>query len=416
MTTPAPLNQPLTVPGLRVEVLKVGTFRDMHGRDITVTRDDLTELATSYDTARYRAPVVIGHPKVEDNAWGVIERFEVDGDSLYAIEGQVDAQFSAFRDAGHYAERSLSYFLPDSPNNPTPGKKHAKHLGFLGGAAPAVPGLERLQGRQRVAALSAFDPEDTLVVSLSMRNDRRWGFSTAASMFSGLRDWVVETFGLDKADQVIPRWQIDSLREAAAPDPAETDSPAYFSQPAPAAAPAPAPQGQTMSNQQNQPNTVDLAAQETALAARELRIKEHEDRLAKDRADAARAEAVAFADGLIADGRLLPRSKTQVVELMLVLPAAEKPVAFASEDGAEQSKPAVQIFRELFAALPKHIDFAEKSGDAVPGENGAAVSFAAPPGVRVDTREMALHQKAIQYQQKNPGVGFLQAVDAVGGG
>ena len=413
MTTPAPLNQPLTVPGLRVEVLKVGTFRDMHGRDITVTRDDLTELATSYDTARYRAPVVIGHPKVEDNAWGVIERFEVDGDSLYAIEGQVDAQFSAFRDAGHYAERSLSYFLPDSPNNPTPGKKHAKHLGFLGGAAPAVPGLERLQGRQRVAALAAFDPDDTQVVSLSMRNDRRWGFATAASLFRRIRDWAIEQYGTEKADLIAPNWEIDSLRGASMPDDTASEA-TYFTQPAPAVAHAPAHQGQTMTNQQTQPKTVDLAAQETALAARELRIKEHEDRMAKERAEAARVEAVAFADSLIADGRLLPRRKAQVVELQLVLPK-EHDVEFAGEDGSEQKKPALQIFRDLFSALPKHIDFAEKSGDAVPGENGGPVDFAAAPGTQVDPNGLALLSKAQQYQIANPNATFLQAVKAVGG-
>ena len=388
MTTPAPLNQPLTVPGLRVEVLKVGKFRDMHGRDITVTRDDLTELATSYDTALYRAPVVIGHPTVEDNAWGVIERFEVDGDSLYAIEGQVDAQFAAFRDSGHYAERSLSYFLPDSRNNPTPGKKHAKHVGYLGGAAPAVPGLARLQGRQQVTALSAFDPDDMQVVSLSMRNDRRWGFSTAASMFSGLRDWVIETFGLDKADQVLPGWQIESLREASAPDPADADSPTLFSQPAPASAPAPAPQGQNMSNQSTQPTAVELAAQAQSLADREARIKAQEDRLEKDRAAAARADAVAFADGLVADGRLLPRSKAKVVELMLVLPADGQPVAFAGDDGAEQSKPAVEIFRELFSALPKHIDFAEKSG----GDSDAQIDFEDSNAIALAARDYVRDQ------------------------
>ncbi len=416
MNTPATFNLPLTVPGLRIEVLTVGTFLDMHGREVTITRDDLTELATSYDTARYRAPIVIGHPKVEDNAWGLIERFEVDGDSLYAIEGQVDAQFFAFRDAGYYGERSLSFFLPDSPNNPTPGKKHPKHLGFLGGAAPAVTGLERLQGRHSIAALSAFDPDDTHVVSLSMsmRNDRRWGFSTAASMFSGLRDWVIETFGLEKANQVIPDWQINSLREAATPDAADTDGPAYFSQPAPAVLPAPAPEGPTMNNPQNQPNAVDLAAQESALAARELRIKEHEDRMAKERADAARAEAVAFADGLIFDCRLKPAKKPQAIELMLLLSAAQ-PVAFAGEGGAAESKPAMEVFRDLLNELPPFISLAEKSGDAVPGENGGPVDFAAAPGTQVDPNGLALLSKAQQYQIANPNATFLQAVKAVGG-
>lgn len=404
MNTPATVTPPPTVPGIRVEVLRVGTFRDMHGRDIPITRDDLAELAESYDPARYRAPVVIGHPRLDDPAWGTIERFEVDGESLYAVEGHVDAQFAAFRDAGRYAERSLSFFLPDHPNNPTPGKKHPKHCGWLGGAAPAVPGLARLQGRDRLAALSAYDPNDQHVVALSMRNDRRWGFGTSASLFRRIRDWMIEQFGVEQADRVAPSWEIDSLRDAAAPD-NDADAPAYFSQPAPAATLAPVLQGPVM----NQPTqqTVDLAAQQTALAERERAIVERERKLARD-------EAVEFADGLIADGKLLPRNKSRVVELQLLLQAAQ-PVAFAGDDGSQQTKPAAEIFRELMESLPKQIEFAVKSGEAVPGEGGGAVEFAAPPGAEVDAAGLAIHAKALQYMQRNPGASYRQAVKASGG-
>lgn len=410
MNQPAAVNPPPTVPGLRVEVLKVGTFRDMHGRDIPITRDDLAELAASYDPGRYRAPVVIGHPKIEDCAWGVHERFEVDGDSLYAIEGPVDAQFAAFRDAGRFAERSLSFFLPDHPGNPTPGKKHVKHVGWLGAVPPAVTGLARLQGRDRVAALSAYDPNDQYVVALSMRNDRRWGFGTSASLFRRVRDWMIEQFGMEKADQVVPSWEIDSLREAAAPDP-EEDAPAYFSQPAPAT-PAPVHQGPAMS--QPNPQTVDLASQQAALAEREARVAAQEQKIAAAAATAARTSAVEFADSLVADGRLLPRNKSRVVELMLALPATQA-VAFAGDDGNQQTKPAAEIFRELMLALPKQIDLSQKSDTPVAGESGATVDFAAPPGAQVDPAGLAIHAKALQYMQRNPGATYLQAVKACGG-
>lgn len=400
----AAVTPPPTVPGLRVEVLKVGTFRDMHGRDIPITRDDLTELAASYDPGRYRAPVVIGHPRLDDPAWGTIERFEVEGDSLFAVEGHVDAQFAAFRDAGRYAERSLSFFLPDHPNNPTPGKKHPKHCGWLGGAAPAVPGLARLQGRDRLAALSAYDPNDQHVVALSMRNDRRWVFGLLASMFQRLREWRISTDGIEAADDVVRPWEIDSLREAAAPDP-ESDAPAYFSQPAPAVTPAPVHQGPAM-NQPNQQQSVDLAAQQTALADRERAIAERERKHA-------RGEAVEFADSLIKDGRLLPRNKSRVVELMLALPATQA-VAFSGDDGNQQSKSAGEIFRELMLALPKQIDFSQKSDVPVPGESAAAVAFSSPPGAHVDTSGLAQHEKALQYQRAHPGTAYLDAVRAVG--
>jgi hypothetical protein len=411
MNQPAAVTPPPTVPGLRVEVLKVGTFRDMHGRDIPITRDDLTELAASYDPGRYRAPVVIGHPRLDDPAWGTIERFEVEGDSLFAVEGHVDAQFAAFRDAGRFAERSLSFFLPDHPNNPTPGKKHPKHCGWLGGAAPAVPGLARLQGRDRLAALSAYDPNDQHVVALSMRNDRRWVFGLLASMFQRLREWRISTDGIEAADDVIRPWEIDSLREAAAPDP-EEDAPAYFSQPAPAVTPAPVHQGPAMSQPNQQ--TVDLAAQQAAVAEREARVAAQEQQMAAAAAAAARTSAVEFADALIADGRLLPRNKSRVVELMLAMPATQA-VAFAGDDGSQLTKPAAEIFRELMLSLPKQIDFAAKSDTPVAGESGAPVDFAAAPGAEVDPAGLAIHAKAQQYMQRNPGATYLQAVKACGG-
>ncbi|MBL8260927.1 MAG: hypothetical protein JNM58_00780 [Xanthomonadaceae bacterium] len=405
MNQPA-ITPPTSVPGQRVEVLKAGTWTDMHGRQVTITRDDLAEMASSYDPAVFRAPVVIGHPKLDAPAWGVHERFEVDGDSLYAVEGEVDAQFAAFRDAGRYSERSISFFPRNHPNNPTPGKLHPRHVGWLGAMPPAVTGLARLQGASP-AEFAGFDVRDG-IVELSMGSDMRWGMRAAARLFGRLREWVVEQVGMEKADQVIPSWDIESVHQAAI-----DDSPtANFSQPALATQAAPAHQG-TLMTQQNQNG--DQAARERALAHREEAIKAEETRLAALRADAARAEAVAFAGQLIADGRLLPRNKAQFVELWAALPPSTEPMSFAGDDGTQQSKPAVQMFRELFEGLPKHLDFAEHGASVVPGEQGAPVDFAAAPGVQVDSDRLALHAKAIQYQQQNPNATYVAAVKAVGG-
>jgi hypothetical protein len=408
MNQPA-ITPPTNVPGQRIEVLKAGTWTDMHGRPVKVTREDLAELASSYDPAVFRAPVVIGHPKLDAPAWGVHERFEVDGDSLYAVEGPVDAQFAAFRDAGRFGERSISFFPRNHPNNPTPGKLHPRHVGWLGATPPAVTGLARLQGAAP-AEFAGFDNGDG-VVELSMGSDMRWGMRAIASMFGRLRDWYVENHGVEKADQVVPSWDIDNVRQAGMAD--DDAHPANFSQPAPAAPPAPVHQGPAMTHTTQ--TTVDLAARERTLADREKAIKAEEDRLAALRAETARAEAIAFAGQLITDGRLLPRNKTQFVELMVALPPSTEPMSFAGDDGSQQSKPAVQMFRELFDGVPKHIDFAEKGAGTVPGEHGAPVDFAAAPGAQVDSERLALHAKALQYQQQNAGATYIAAVKAVGG-
>jgi hypothetical protein len=373
MNQPAAFTPPQNVPGQRVEVLKVGTFTDMHGRKVVVTDADLAELASSYDPAVFRAPVVIGHPTLDAPAWGVHERFEAEGGSLYAVEGPVDAQFAAFRDAGRFSERSISFWPRNHPNNPTPGKLHPRHVGWLGAAPPAVTGLARLQGAAP-AEFAGFGSDDG-VVELSMSYSMSWGMRASASIFGRIREWFVEQFGIEKADQIIPAWDVDSVRQAAtADDDAGINS---FSQPAQVAPAAPAHQGPAMNNPNTQ--TVDLAARERDLAQREQAIKAEEDRLAKLQADATRAEAVSFADRLISEGRLLPVRRTQLVELYVSLPPSTEPVSFAGDNGAQYSKPATQVLRELLEGAPKAIDFSEKSPSAetVDANDSQSIALAA---------------------------------------
>lgn len=378
---PQPIQSPV------IEIFRAGTHVDMHGREQTFTREDLVNLAAAYDPATSEAPIVIGHPKTNGPAYGWVRGLKVDGDVLSAELHQVDPAFAEMVRDGRFKKRSASFFLADGKDNPKPGSGlYLRHVGFLGAAAPAVKGLKEVS--------FAGDDEGTAEFSLS---DRRWGFATAADLFRRVRDYLIDTVGLEKADQVISPWQIDSLKEAAQPD--NDDGRIGFT--------AHTDIEETDVSQQN----ADFAARETQLKQREDAIAADEKRIADRQAQERREEATSFADSLVKAGKLLPKNKPSVVELLLALPT-DKPLSFASGDDTIE-KPAGEMFRELLDAMPKQFEFSEKSG-AEEVDVGTA-SFVAPAGTHVDADSLELHRKALAYQAQHPNTSFLAAVKAVGG-
>jgi hypothetical protein len=222
-------------------------------------------------------------------------------------------------------------------------------------------------------------------------------------MFQRMRDWFVETQGAEKADQIIPQWQIRSIDDLTdSSDAAEIPAVAY-------ASPAtPGPTTETTMSTSNQ--GADFAEREASLNTRQAEIDKR-DRELREREDKARRDdAVSFADNLVKEGRLLPRQQAPVVELLLALPV--QPISFA-EGGSTVSKPGSEVLRELLGQLPKQINYREQSRDE--GRQGAAVSFAAPQGEQVDSAGLELHAKALAYQAQHSGMSYLAAVKAVGG-
>lgn len=144
------------------EICRPGTFMDASGRIIPVTEDALREMALGYNTKVRRAPLVVGHPKTDDPAYGWVRELEYRDGALLALPEQVDEKFEDAVKGGRFPNRSAAFFVPSTPNNPTPGRYYLKHVGFLGAAQPAVDGL-------RPVEFSAFDDDDghELVVSLA---------------------------------------------------------------------------------------------------------------------------------------------------------------------------------------------------------------------------------------------------------
>jgi hypothetical protein len=148
--------------GKPFEICRPGIFVDANGRQVELSEAALREMATSYNPKLRRAPLVIGHPKMDDPAFGWVKELDYRDGALVALTEKVDEDFAVAVQAGRYANRSASFYVPDSSNNPTPGRFYLKHVGFLGARQPAVDGLKPLE----FSALEGDDAND-LVVSLA---------------------------------------------------------------------------------------------------------------------------------------------------------------------------------------------------------------------------------------------------------
>jgi hypothetical protein len=376
-----------------LEIFKAGTHIAEDGREMTFTEADLQEIADNYDPVLSEAPIVIGHPKSNTApAYGWAQSVFKKGRSLFAVPHQVEPQFAELVNAGRYKKISPSIYLPDSPGNPTPGKHNLKHIGFLGAIPPSVKGMR-----------SASFAEGDGAVSFSM-NATGLGWALT-DIFQRIRDAWIDEKGLEAADKVIPQWQIRSIGEYTA-DKDESNAQAIA---------AYAEQRNTNTpeiamSQENKTAAAEFAERETKLNAQATELSQREQAIAEREAKAQREDAAAFCEGLVNEGKLLPRQKASTVELLLALPA-NTALNFAEGDKTV-SKPAGEVLRTFLSDLPKQVDLSEKSR----GEGGAqAVSFSAPAGVVVDAAGAELYNKAKAYQAQNPNVSWMDAVAAVGG-
>jgi len=367
---------PLTA---RIEVFRPGTFTPMGGRPITFSAADLRAIADAYDPETAPAPVVVGHPETDAPAFGWAKGFEYDSDAerLVAVVHEIEPAFAELVKAGRLKKVSMKYFAPSQAHNPVPGTWYPKHIGFLGAAAPAVPGLKNVQ----------FDGPDGVVFEASFG-----AAEETSSLLRSLPDFLIEKFGLEAADKALPSWRIEWLDEQ------DRTAPAYAAGDV-SPAPEPNPEPEEKESAVTQPDPA-FAAREADIAAREKAIADRE-------AAAAHTENAAFAEKLVADGRLIPASRDKVVALLDALPADEA-VSF-SEGSAKLT--AAAALREVLEAQPKVVQFG--SLDLPEDVSGArAVAFSAD-GKAVDPAGLELHQKALAWQRANPGIEYLGAVQAV---
>ncbi|SDQ17514.1 hypothetical protein [Pseudovibrio sp. Tun.PSC04-5.I4] len=353
-----------------IEVFRPGTFTSMAGTSFSATAEDLSALAARYDAASNPVPVVVGHPKTNDPAYGWVQSFsyDSDGERLIAEVGELDPAFAEAVEQGKFKKVSMSFFQPGASSNPAGDDLYPRHIGFLGATAPAVSGLKPVE--------FAGGDEDTLTIEFGER-----AFKDVASVFRRIREFFIEEHGLETADKVISDWEISWIDDAGR-EPATVSSDFSTKQ-----KDDPMP-GKPKGN-------ADFAAREADLQTREANIKKRE-------ADATSKENEDFADSLITAGKLPTGNKPQVVALLDGLASnTEQTVSFA-DGAATKTSSLLEVTKSLLNNQPKIVEFGEANlgDDPAPSSEDTediareAVSFQASQrdtGIEVSTSEAVMH-------------------------
>ena len=311
----------------RLHIFAAGTHTDQNGNKVTLTEADVAASAAAYDPAKHEAPLVVGHPRTDDPAYGWVSSAFAEGKDLFADPIQVDPAFAEIVDKGRYKKISSSFYAPKSPANPVPGIWYLKHVGFLGAQPPAVKGLR---------SVAAFADGAEGVVEFA-----DWAATSNSSLWRRLRDWLIGEKGLVIADEVLPAYEIDFLRDQA-----------QQADPAPSPAFAEPPQESTVTKEEAD-----------RLRAENLRLQQEATARQRNERHAAN---VAFAEQHT--GKFKPVHKDAVVAF---LDFAESPgadgqtVSFGEGDGR---KPLAEAFRAFLADCAPVVNFSEQAskGRAAP--------------------------------------------------
>jgi hypothetical protein len=115
------------------EIFKAGSYPQGDFNE-----SDLDQVVANYKPADHEAPLVIGHPKKDDPAFGWVDAVKREGNKLLARFKQVVPEFSEAVNQGRYKKVSVRLRKSEDGWN-------LMHVGFLGAAIPEVKGLKPVQ-------------------------------------------------------------------------------------------------------------------------------------------------------------------------------------------------------------------------------------------------------------------------------
>lgn len=368
----------------------------MEGTAVSLSETDLRDIADGYDPALHEAPIIIGHPQHDAPAWGWISRLSFADGRLQADEKQVIPEFAQARSKGFYKKISARFYTPTAPNNPRPGHYYLRDVGFLGAMPPAVKGL-------RTFSFSDADADQVVTAEVSFADLPAYAGFTIASVFRRLRDWILAEKGQEVADQVLPDWQVESLREmsqrAAEPPESQTTGVQPLSS---FADPAQSPKESTMTDAEKaemealKKQVADLSAEKQQQAAERAAAATKERRLAH----------ASFAEELVKEGRWPAGSKDVLVATLDAVStpdATGQSLSFGEGDGAQ---PLATALTAQLKALPVVVSF------------GEVATHGAAGGEQPSNRAVADRAGAWKRKQEAAGnsVSFADAVAAVNAG
>lgn len=367
----------------QIEIFKAGKRYDANGVLTDITPEMLQQTVATYNPEFHEAPLVIGHPKSNNPAWGWVKALSLDGDVLKAEVDQLDTEFSEMVATGKFKKVSAAFYLPDSPNNPHKGVLSLRHVGFLGAMPPAVKGLKQVE----------FSEDDEFIVF------SEWG---VASLFSRFRDWLVSEFGLEKADKALPPHEIDWLKEDAIRSQITKQVQAEQTKPEPIFNEVAQPEGEPEMSAEEKAELERLKAENDKLKAEKAQAEAEKVEAELEAEKTSNAE---FCEGLVAEGKLAPVAKAAFVQALNNLSemkAGREPEFNEGEDVISQLKAAM-------SKSPQILQFGEyATADKANPQEADAVEYAEG----TDPVSIEADQKVRAYMKAH-NVGYAAAFNAL---
>lgn len=353
------------------EVFKAGKHTDANGNTKDWSTEDLDKIVAKFNEKKPQVPCVIGHPKVDNPAYGWVENFKREGQSLYAAYKSVVPQFAEWVNNGLYPNRSISLYEDLTP----------RHIGFLGAVPPAVKGLEPYQ----------FSEDDNCII-YEFAEARDYKFLDIAEILSRLRDFLIEKYDLDTADKIISAYRIEDLKRI---DTQDKEAVLAYCEPLEKEKILKKIDTAAADNQTN-----DYAEVQKVVEEKENEITKLRQELENERAEKRKAEYTQFAEDLIRSGNITPAQKNVVIDLLEVCTQS------GSYDFAEgDDKSVLNQFKALLKDC-KQIEFAEIARKSEAGNGSITLDFSNP--------EKAA--KIIADTAKEKGITEIEAKELLKGG
>lgn len=180
------------------QIFKAGNHTDSKGVNADFTEADLQSVVDNFKPQS--SPLVIGHPKVDDPAWGWTSELKIEGGVLFAKAEEVATEFAQAVEDKRYPNRSVRL-------NKVDNGYELGHIGFLGGKPPAVDGLAWQFNADTDGVEFEFSANDK-IDSISLQTS-----NVVTRLLSNLRTFITDKFDTETANQVIPEWQAEYLKE-----------------------------------------------------------------------------------------------------------------------------------------------------------------------------------------------------------
>lgn len=385
-----------------MEVFRAGEQTDSSGHTKEWTEDDLDKIIASTNKIGEDIPATVGHPKDNSPSFAWFKSAELfrKGKVLFAKMSDITKEFKKALKEKKFKNRSIA-LRPDFS---------LRHIAFLGGVMPAVKGLAELKFNEK-EEFSSFD----FSIHEDEFSDHKvvFGLNLVGRIFQKIKDRKIEKDGVEKAEDMISQFDIDTLKEITPEQ--ERLSPA-FSEENPGDDPDNGDKNMDFKEELEKEKELttklnsDLATKTTEskdfsekLVASEKKVTELENEKLAFAEKVRDEDFNTYAEKLVAEGNILPAEKASTLITLKALYGQEA-LDFKDADGKDIKKTPIDNYKETLEA--------KKGGISIGGAFKEAGTAANSVDQEIDTKIEAIMEKdkvnfveaSARLRKKEPGL------------